>query len=224
MKRNLPCAALVLGLALVLPSACMPHVMHGPRIEEDGWSGNMSLTLGRNFEIGDASTAIVPSLYGGVRRSFARQDHDGTAASIGLQLPVLLAPFFADDDDDKFSVLHATSYLDLYVQPMRRAVAAWDVGVGGLASTALAGPYLQVGRMNHGGSGWYTTQLVMFPIGGRVPDAALYLPSVSYRARSGASASAANFTTGLGIGFQNDADLDMLFVFGVTVELGLGRN
>jgi hypothetical protein len=219
MRRRAAFPALL--AALLLPSACMPHVLHGPRIEDDGWSGSASLTVGRNFEIGDASTSIVPSLYGSARRSFVSREGNGPAASIGLQVPVLVAPFFADDSEDGWEVLKATSYVDLYVQPMRRADAGLEVGIGALASTALAGPYLQVGRLNGTGSGWYTTQLIVFPVGDDAPDAALYLPSIAYRAREADSGSAASFSAGLGIAFQDDADMDTLFVLGVTLEFGL---
>lgn len=208
--------------AAVLCTGCLPHVMHGPRIEDDGVSGSLSLTLGRNREIGDLETEILPSMYGGVRTSKVPADGDGTAASLGLQLPVLIAPLFANEDTNAFDVLTATSYLDVYVQPMRRRQPGIEWGVGALASTALAGPYVQVGRMRADGGGWYTTQLVVFTIGDDFGDGAYYLPTVVWRYRDQTRTSAANFSAGVGVGALAGSGEDMLVTLGVTLELGLG--
>jgi hypothetical protein len=209
--------------AAVLCTGCLPHVMHGPRIEDDGLSGSLSLTLGRNHEFDDPDYRILPSLYGGLRTSKVPSDRDGLAASLGVQLPVLLAPLFADYDSEALHALTSTSYLDVYVQPMRRRQPGLEWGVGALASTALAGPYVQVGRMQPDGGGWYTTQLVVFAIGDGFSDAGgYYLPTVVWRYRDSARTTAANLSAGLGVSFDEPSGTEVLVTLGVTLELGLG--
>jgi hypothetical protein len=196
--------------------------MHGPRIEDDGLSGSLSLTLGRNHEFDDPDSRILPSLYGGLRTSKVPSDRDGLAASLGVQLPVLLAPLFADEDTGAFDALTATSYLDVYVQPMRRRQPGLEWGIGALASTALAGPYAQIGRVRPDGSGWYTTQLFMFRIGDGFGDSAYYMPTVAWRYRDPERTTAANLSAGLGVSFDEPSGTEVLVTLGVTLELGLG--
>lgn len=210
--------------AAALFTGCMPHVMHGPRVEDDGLSGSLSLTLGRNREVGDLESRILPSLYAGLRRSWVPADGTGVAGSIGVQVPLLLAPVLADDDPNRFDALMATSYADVYIQPSRDLDPGFETGFGVLASTALAGPYLQAGRMRPTGSGWYTTQLVAFAIGDEMGTGVLYLPSVVWRHREPGAGTAANFSAGLGFGFAEDSETDKLIILGVSFELGLGRN
>lgn len=207
--------------AAVLGTGCLPHVMHGPRIEDDGVSGSLSLTLGQNREVGGLENEILPSVYGGVRTSKVPTEGDGTAASLGLQVPVFIAPLFANEDTGAFDALTASSYLDVYVQPKRGREPGLEWGVGALASTALAGPYVQVGRMKADGGGWYTTQLVVFTMGDEFGDGAYYLPAVAWRYRDPARTSAANISASLGVGFHEQGT-DMLVTLGVTLELGLG--
>ena len=209
--------------AAVLCTGCLPHVMHGPRIEDDGVSGSLSLTLGHNRETGELENVILPSLYGGLRTSKVPTDGDGTAASLGLQVPVLIAPLFADEDTGFFDTLAATSYLDVYVQPQRRLQPGLEWGVGALASNALAGPYVQVGRMQPDGGGWYTTQLVVFAVGNDFgDDSAYYLPTVVWRYRDPERTTAANLSVGVGVGVRDGRGTDALVTLGVTLELGLG--
>lgn len=208
--------------AAALCTGCLPHVMHGPRIEDDGVSGSLSLTLGRNRQVGGLESEILPSLYGGLRTSKVPTDGDGTAASLGVQVPLLIAPVFANDDTDAFDALTATSYLDVYLQPKRRPQPGFEWGVGALASTGLAGPYVQVGRMQPDGGGWYTTQLVVFAIGDDFDDdSAYYLPTVVWRYRDPARTAAANISVGVGVGVHDRSGTDMLVTLGVTLELGL---
>jgi hypothetical protein len=205
--------------AAVLCTGCLPHVMHGPRIEDDGVSGSLSLTLGRNFEFGDPGTSIVPSLYGGVRRSYVSPDGTGAAFSIGLQVPFLIAPFLGEQGG--FEGLGATSYADVYFQPARRVEPGWEYGGGGLFSTHVAAPYIQLGRMREGGSGWYTTHMIAFS--NEFVGNVLYLPTVVIRHRDRVEdSSAANFSFGAGLNFERGVR-DALFLLGVTLEVGLGR-
>lgn len=210
--------------AALLFTGCMPHVLHGPRVEDDGLSGSLSLTLGRNREIGDMESRILPSVYGGLRRSWVPADGTGVAGSIGIQVPLLLFPVVADDGPNGFDALAATSYVDLYMQPSRSLDPGFETGFGALGSTALAGPYLQAGRLSSTGQGWYTTQLVAFAIGDEMGRGILYLPSVVWRHRDPGAGTAANFSAGLGFGFGEDSERDNLIVLGVSFELGLGRN
>lgn len=209
--------------AAVLCTGCLPHVMHGPRIEDDGVSGSLSLTLGHNRETGELDPEILPSLYGGLRTSKVPANGEGTAASFGVQVPVLIAPLFANEDSGFFDILAATSYLDVYVQPQRRLQPGLEWGVGALASNALAGPYVQVGRMQPDGGGWYTTQLVVFAVGDDFGDeGAYYLPNVVWRYRDPERTTAANLSVGVGVGVHDGSTTDMLVTLGVTLELGLG--
>ncbi|HEX2166112.1 MAG TPA: hypothetical protein VHG09_02630 [Longimicrobiales bacterium] len=211
------------AIALLTPG-CMPHVMHGPRIEENGVSGTLSLTLGRNREVGDPSARILPSLYGGLRRSWMASEGDGPAGSVGIQLPLLLAPvlFDANSGVDAVDALLATSYLDIYIQPVRRTEPGWESGIGVLGSTALAGPYVQVGRFGVE-QGWYTTQLVTFTIGNDLGEGAIYMPTLVWRHRDIGASTAANFSLGLGVPLTEDAG-QTLVIAGVSFELGLRGN
>lgn len=210
----------------VLCSGCMPHVMHGPRVDDDRVSGSVSLTLGRNREVGDLESRILPSLYGGLRRSWLPSDGDGLAGSFGIQVPLLLAPVLVDSDvdgPDRLEALLATTYVDAYLQPKRRVDPGWETGLGVLASTALAGPYLQAGRLNADGQGWYTTQLVAVMIGDDLGEGTIYMPTIIWRDRDEAGSSAVNFSLGLGVPFGEDTR-EMLIIAGLTFELGLRRN
>ena len=215
--------AVVAASAASLTTGCMPHIMHGPRVDDDGVSGSLSLTLGHNREVGEMDTRIVPSLYGGLRRSWVSADGRGPAASVGVQVPVLLAPLFAGNEDG-FKAVMLTSYADVYVQPSRRAAAGWEWGVGGLASTGMAGPYVQVGRIGQNGNGWYTTQLIAFG-SDDFATGTFYMPTVAWRYRDQDATTAANLSVGMGFGFDEGNDhMDALFIIGVTLELGLRGN
>lgn len=210
---------LTAALAAVLCTGCLPHVMHGPRIEDDGVSGALSLTLGRNFEFGEAGTSIVPSFYGSVRRSYVPGDGTGAAFSVGLQVPFLIAPFLGEEGG--FEALGATSYADVYLQPMRGVETGWEFGGGALGSTRIVAPYIQLGRLDDDGSGWYTTQMIAFS--NELEGSVVYLPTVVFRQRDRpADSSAANFSLGGGFNFEGDLD-DAFFLLGVTLEVGLGR-
>ncbi|MBR9988860.1 MAG: hypothetical protein KFH98_03840 [Gemmatimonadetes bacterium] len=216
--------AWAVGLLAAACAGCMPHIMHGPRVEEDGVSGSLSLSVGRNYDAAGSELRIVPSLYGGVRRSWLPADGDGIAGSIGIQVPLLLAPLLADGESGRFSILTSTSYVDTYIQPRRRSEAGIETGVGMLVSTALVGPYLQAGVMREGGSGWYTTQAVAFTIGDEFGQGTFYLPAIAWRHRDPDLSTAANFSAGMGVRLGADGESDTLFVLGVTLELGLDRN
>lgn len=220
-----PCHAGVIGAAafMLLFSACMPQIMHGPRVEDDGLSGSLSLTVGRNREIGELQPRILPSMYAGLRRSWVPAGGRGAAGSIGFQVPVLLAPLIADGDRNGLEALAATSYADIYLQPSRSGEPGFETGVGVLASTALGGPYVQAGMMRPGGKGWYTTQLLAFAIGDDLGSGVLYFPSVVWRHRDTGAETAANVSAGLGLGL-GDSDMGTLIVLGVALELGLGRH
>lgn len=207
--------------AAVLFTGCMPHVMHGPRVEDDGLSGSLSLTIGHNRELDELEPRILPSVYAGLRRSWVPGDGRGVAGSIGVQVPVLLAPLIAGDDRG-FDALAASSYVDVYIQPSRGADPGFETGIGVLASTALGGPYFQAGSMRPGGRGWYTTHLVAFDT--RDDLGLLYFPSFAWRHRNVDAEAAANLSAGLGFSVGGDQHMDTLIVLGVTLELGLGRN
>ena len=206
----------------LLCAGCLPHVMHGPRIEPDGLSGSLSLKLGHNQEIGEPVN-FVPSLYGGLRQSFVSRSGEGPALSVGVQVPFFVVALVTDyEGPDAMTVATSTSYVDVYVQPRRKRAPGFETGIGVLTSSAIAAPYVQIGRIDDDGGGWYTTQVVGFSISDDLASGVLYMPSVVLRTPASDSGSAANFSAGLGFGFDDNGGTDRLFTLGVTIELGLG--
>lgn len=141
------------GLLVVL-TACVPVVAHGPRVEP-GLSGgaSASVTAGPRYNNGDDGPS--PFLYGplGVNAGYgwtSGSDGGGPAVRFGVHVPVLVV----------------LVQPDLYVQAPRRALGGFDAGIGVSAPVIDAGrvamPYVQLGRITDTGSGWYTTQGFFF--------------------------------------------------------------
>lgn len=197
----------------------MPHVMHGPRIEDDGLSGGLAWSLGRNVQFEEQDPLFTPSVYGGLRLSHVPSAGDGQAVSVGLQVPLLLAPLFWGEDES-FRALAATSYADAYVQPMRRSEPGVEWGIGALASSGLRGPYVQFGRDQPDQKGWYTTHLLAFvadDYGPFIREGLLYMPSVAIWSRNARPrGTPAHMSAGLGLGGQGSP----LVVVGFLIEVG----
>jgi hypothetical protein len=141
-----------LGIASLSAAACVPHVSHGPRIQEGNrWFVNAGVTHAQGLQNENAS--LLPTMYAGGARGWAKDDN-GPAFSLGLQLPVYLLPAVIESASSRWFL--GASFLDLYVQPRRAAPGGLDYGAGALLSADVAMPYVQLGRAGDGG--FYTTQ------------------------------------------------------------------
>jgi hypothetical protein len=201
--------------ATLLQGGCMPHVLHGPRVEP-GTTGMVSLTLGRNFDLDDANMRVLPSLYAGLRHGWVSND-SAIGFSLGAQVPPLLGVFTLEGDADR--VLLATSYVDAYLEPRRAGFAGGNAGVGVLASSGLVMPYVQYGRADAAGEGWYTTQGVAL-LGGEWNEAVYWMPALAWRDVGSGTGHAVSYSLSGGIGPRDDAT-DWFVLFGFTAEFGL---
>jgi hypothetical protein len=136
-------------LTPALLSACVPVIAHGPRVEPGPSIGlSASLTAGPRYRNGDDYT--IPFLTGPLGANAGigwRSAHEGwPALRVGLHVPAMFI----------------LTQGDVYVQAPRRMVGGLDAGVGLSAMFVEQGgagmPYLQVGRLDVNGSGWYTPQ------------------------------------------------------------------
>lgn len=127
-------------LAAACTAACAPVVTHGPRVEQGltfyGTAGGERSLCDRQT----CDTSLVPQQGAGVRYGRAAS---GSAPGLSAGLTV--------------STALMSSELDLYVQAPA-SPAGLDLGAGVLAAGTHAMPYVQAGRMQADGSGWYTTQ------------------------------------------------------------------
>jgi len=207
-----------IALLATCTSGCLPHVLHGPRIE-DGSSAQLSLTLGRNVqweEDGGGNFRVVPGLYVGARTANA-PDTTGPAVSIGVQVPALLLPLFVGEEGGVEAML-ATSYIDVYAQPNRRPQPGGvELGVGALFSSITAAPYLQLGRFDGEGDGWYTTQQVMFTK--ELETGVMYMPSIAYRDHDAGAGLTANWTLSGAVGAAEE-EVRWFVMLGGTFEIG----
>jgi hypothetical protein len=151
-------ALLILGTG----SGCLPSINHGPRVEE-GSSGGIvaSVTPGPRYDHGEYTS---PYLYGPVGVSFGRgwaaKDENAIGVYLGGHIPVP-GIFFAQ--------------ADLYLQAPGSVVGDLNGGIGINAGYASYSPYLQFGRIDAQGSGWYTTQgVTLLPARARYADNELY--------------------------------------------------
>lgn len=139
------------AIVLLLPVVgCVPAVAHSPRV----WAGpslgaSASATAGPAYEAGDDGRNRFlwgpVGLNAGYGWSSATQDLPSVRVGIHVPVPVV-----------------ALVQPDLYIQVPRKAVGGLDAGVGVSVVAAEMGrvamPYVQVGSIGNGGSGWYTTQ------------------------------------------------------------------
>jgi hypothetical protein len=130
------CSALLLASA----AACAPIVTHSPRVQ-DGLSFHGTMGGGRQLcGPPECDTELVPQYGGG-----ARYGRAATATAPGMSAGLTVSTFIV------------SSELDVYLQAPA-SLTRLDVGAGALLGGTHAMPYVQAGRMNPDGSGWYTTQ------------------------------------------------------------------
>jgi len=140
-------ATLAPVLTLIVGQACIPVVMHSPRVDAGFTAGvAASYTAGPRRTRGDWGG--IPYAYGPVGMhagyGWTSADIEGLGARLGIHVPV---PF----------VLAAQP--DLYIQFPRRMVLGLDAGIGmtSIPAGAVVMPYAQVGALGHSGSGFYAT-------------------------------------------------------------------
>lgn len=134
-------------IALLAGQACMPAVMHGPRIDRGLTTGVVaSYTAGPRRTRGDWGD--MPYAYGpaGVDAGYgwASDYHEGLGVRFGLHVPI---------------PAYMVSQADVYVQLPKRAVLGLDAGVGMHVTPIVSWimPYAQVGALRASGSGLYAT-------------------------------------------------------------------
>lgn len=140
---------IILGpaLALLFGQACIPAVMHGPRIDRGFTTGlAASYTAGprkTRYDNGGMAYAYGPV---GVNAGYGwtSESTDGLGVLLGLHVPVPLV---------------VAAQPDVYVQLPKRAVLGLDAGVGVILvpinETMM--PYAQLGALRANGSGVYAT-------------------------------------------------------------------
>lgn len=207
-------------LLLLTTGGCMPHVMHGPRVE-GGTSGGFTASAGRQVGTGGYAGPFVPSLYAGLRHGFVAAN-DRSALWIGAQVPVPLFLYLADNDtEDDAEVALAVSYADVYVQPRGLRGGSYEAGVGALFSKAVLAPYFQVGEQDAEGKGWFVTPMLVltrdeFDVG------TYAIQSVAWRER-GRADTAYQLGASFALPLQADSE-GFLFSLTFTAELGLERS
>lgn len=140
---------IVLGpmLSLLFVQACIPAVMHGPRIAGGFTTGlAASYTAGPRITRGD--NGGMAYAYGpvgvNVGYGWTSEGTEGLGVLLGLHVPVPLV---------------VAAQPDVYVQLPKRAVLGLDAGVGvvliPISETMM--PYAQLGVLRTNGSGFYAT-------------------------------------------------------------------
>ena len=169
----------VLVLAALAGSACVPVVTHGPRVAPGltvGAVGALSTrpVLEREVPTGQGHvTEVLAPLSVFARYGWTPESGGGgIPLSVGVSVPAAL----------QFGLVHPE--LDVYAQltPVeQRRVAA---GAGALVSPSYVTPYAQAGYGWDDGVSVFTTQSVAFFRGdeeGRRPDAKIWMPSVAVK-------------------------------------------
>lgn len=130
-----------ISTVLLCLAACAPVVTHGPRVEP-GWDWGLAAGW-RVTDCDSCGAGLVPPIGTIARYGWTPDGPEGLGYSIGAMVPGF--------------VLIPASTLDFYVQ----APAPPDgVVVGGGLTAGLRDvmPYVQAGRQDARGRGWYTTQ------------------------------------------------------------------
>ncbi|CAN5886010.1 hypothetical protein BH23GEM9_BH23GEM9_00490 [soil metagenome] len=220
LPRRMLAASLATLLAAMLSSACIPHVSHGPRVEP-GTRWNINASLARSTALQDEQLSVQPSVFFGGAHGWVTEG--GAAASIGLQVPVLLLPFVLFDEEPLARFV-ALLTADAYVQPRQATEGGIDFGIGALASSGFAMPYIQVGRAGDGGI--FTTQGVGFTYG-TFNRVTYWVPSVSLRSTRADGTRKVDYylgglvgmRDGYGPGMTRPRQTEWLVTLGVVTEM-----
>jgi hypothetical protein len=134
-------------LAVIAGQACMPAIMHSPRIDGGLTTGlAASYTAGPRRTRGDMGRIVYAHGPVGLNLGYGwtSERSEGFGARLGIHVPVPL-------------VLAAQP--DLYVQLPRRAVLGLDGGLGivSVPVQTTVMPYAQLGALDASGSGFYAT-------------------------------------------------------------------
>lgn len=135
------------ALALLFGQACIPAVMHGPRID-DGFTTGLaaSYTAGPRATRGDMGGMAYAYGPVGVNAGygFTSESTEGLGVLLGVHVPVPLV---------------VASQLDVYMQLPKRALGGLDGGVGVILTPMFQAtmPYAQLGVLRANGSGLYAT-------------------------------------------------------------------
>ncbi len=142
-----PTAAIPLA---IVASGCLPAINHGPRVEEGRTFGAVgAYPVAIRPSLGDQPTPPVLAGPLGINlgHGWAAANRISPGYYLGLHVPILAIPY---------------AQLDVYRQAPASTLEGFDLGVGANVGLWQAMPYVQFGRAEPGGSGWHTTQGVMF--------------------------------------------------------------
>lgn len=138
--------ALAAGLTLLLTQACIPAVLHSPRID-----GGLTAGVAASYTSGPKRTRAdwgdIAYAYGplGLNAGYGWTSDriEGLGVRLGVNVPLLVA----------------LTQPDLYVQLPRRVLIGLDGGVGVtlVPGNGIVMPYAQLGALRAGGSGIYAT-------------------------------------------------------------------
>jgi hypothetical protein len=158
-------------LAVVcLQTACVPLAHHGPWVRE-GLSGDLltGAALVREQAAGDFGFALGVDV--GARYGIVPADSNSTAASLGLQLPLLPFLIGASEANAEFAELISG---DVYLTGLKTEKIVTSIGF--TASRYHRLPYIQIGSRTLEDGSWYTTQAFLISD----DDFQLWLPSFTW--------------------------------------------
>ena len=166
----------VLGIPAVLSAtACMPVIGHGPQVRQGSMLGLAAGLEYRPVSAFRGESLTVPTLGLSYSRGWRSAEPGNGALQFGLHVPV-----------------HpAMTQADLYYQFPPSWTGSMAAGAGVNASYWHVMPYLQIGRIQPNGRGWYTTQALLwkrdnnYQIGDDPLDsrAVAWTPGIAYQQR-----------------------------------------
>lgn len=128
-----------LHLVTIAVAGCAPMITHGPHVDEGnsfgaiaGWRTRLCDTL--------CTAGLVPPI--GLYATHGERTKSGAAYSITATVPI--------------GILVPATHVDVYFQVPSRLPTAHGAGLSLSISHVM--PYVQFGRVDETGDGWYTTQ------------------------------------------------------------------
>lgn len=216
---------LVIGL-LAGALGCAPAVTHGPRVEP-GWQGGGLLSFGRSsLQAHSEYPELLPSSVLFLRHGWPADSlQDRYGAHLGLQVTPIVIVGLASSSDERAELLRAFE-IDGYMQ----VPGGHPRGIGLTISRFAVMPYVQYGRYEESGGGWYTTQGVAFGSSGNY-RLLYWAPGVALREVGYVGSNAVHLQLGGGFGIsRRESGLESeewdgvwLFSAGMGLELGERR-